>query len=106
MKLITFIQAAAHRILIEAARPATRRRNQPSTTAASLMGFLPPRQMPGHPEPPKYGTKALVGQFVKRYTRAGHLPPGRVSKGARKRYDHEHGTEGRQDFSEVINARR
>jgi hypothetical protein len=72
---------------------------------ADLMGFARPPKIEGHPEP-HFGRKALVGQYVRTYTRAWHVPPGRVSKGARARYERDHGTEGRLDCAAVINARR
>jgi len=104
-----FIQAAARRMLAgrapsRGARP--RRPKLPAATVAHLMDFTPPRALPDMPPPPPHGIKALPGQYVKPYKRVGHLPPRRVSKGARRRYEAEHDTEGLRDFSAVINARR
>jgi hypothetical protein len=72
---------------------------------ADLMGIVLPAPIEGE-KPPHYGRKALPGQYVKRYTREGHLTPGRVSKGCQKRYDHDHGTEGMMDYAGHINANR
>lgn len=77
----------------------------PAFVVADLVGFVRPKPIEGHPEP-KYGIKALVGQYVRQYTRQGHLPSNRVSKGAQKRYEREHGTESWLDYSGAINARR
>ena len=55
----------------------------------------------------KYGRKALIGQYVKPYTRECPLPEGeRVSKGAQARHARRYGTEGTLDLSGVINAKR
>lgn len=72
---------------------------------AYMMGLTPAAQT-AEGKDIKYGIKALVGQYTKPYKRDGWLPPGKVSKGARKRHEKEHGTEGVLDLSEVINARR
>ena len=54
----------------------------------------------------RYGRKAIVGQYTKPYTRVVEQPEGtRISKGRRKRYIRDHGTEGRLDYAAVINAR-
>ena len=111
MKLIGFVRAAARRALAAAGYrqrvyAGRQRPKQPAADVAYLMGFVPPRAMPDMPAPPRPGRKALPGQYVKPYKRAGHLPPGRVSKGARRRYEAEHDTEGLRDFSAIINARR
>jgi hypothetical protein len=53
---------------------------------AYVMGLTPPAQTPDGKDI-KYGRKALVGQYTKRYTR-------------------EDGTEGVLDLSEAINAKR
>jgi len=111
MKLLEFIREAARRAFT-AARYRQRvytgrqRPKQPAADIAYLMGFVPPRAMPDLPPPPPCGRKALPGQYVKPYKRVGHLPPGRVSKGARRRYEAEHDTEGLRDFSAIVNARR
>ena len=73
--------------------------------AVYMMGGTPPAKTADDKDI-KYGIKAIVGQYTKRYAREGHLPPGRVSKGAQKRYDRDHGTEGVLDLSAVINSRR
>mgnify|MGYP001603137946 CR=1 FL=1 len=70
-----------------------------------MMGLTPPAQTPDGKDI-KYGRQAVVGQYTKPYTREGHTPPGRVSKGAQARYDKAHGSEGTLDLSAVINARR
>ena len=80
----------------------TKRKALTAPEVAYLMGFEPSADKDVH-----YGRKALVGQYTKRYTRAGHLPAtGRISKGAQRRYDRDNGTEGVLDYSAVINARR
>lgn len=91
-----------------------------ASAVAYLMGFEPPAKSPDG-KLIRYGRKAMVGQYTKPYVRVGHLPAGavivddrvdkhppvgRVSKGARKRYVKNHGTEGVLDYSAVINARR
>jgi len=108
MKLIEFVRAGARWALAGNLRRVARQRGskQPAADIAYLMGFVPPRAMPDMLAPPRPGRKALPGQYVKPYKRAGHLPPNRVSKGARRRYEAEHDTEGLRDFSEIINARR
>jgi len=106
MKLIEFVRAAARRALAGYRVKAQRRPQRAAADVAYLMGFTPPRQMPGQPPPPPYGRKALVGHYVKPFKAAGHLPPGRVSKGARARYERDHDREGLRDFSASINARR
>jgi len=109
MKLIGFVRAAARRALAgrhNAASRGARRPKIPAADIAYLMGFVPPRAMPDMPAPPRPGRKALPGHYVKPYKRTGHLPPGRISKGARRRYETEHDTEGLRDFSAIINARR
>lgn len=106
-RFIEFVRAGARRILSERpAAPSGRGRKAPAATVAYLVGFTPPRQMPGQAPLPPYGRKALFGQYVKPYKGTGHLPPGRISKGARKRYDRDNDREGLRDFSVSINARR
>ena len=82
-----------------------KRRKVPALIFADLMGVALPAPIEGE-KTPHYGRKALAGQYVKGYTREGHLTPGRVSKGCRKRYDRDHGTEGMLDCAEYINANR
>ena len=63
-----------------------KRKQLPARAVADAMGFVPMRPAQGMPEL-KYGRKALIGQYVKPYTR-------------------EDGTTGKLDYSAVINARR
>jgi hypothetical protein len=100
--------------------PKRRRVRIPAFLIADRLGFK--RQEPMTKEQKiHYGRKALLGQYVKSYMRQGHLPEGivvengavvdrnagpRVSRGALKRYNRDHGTEGKLDFAESINARR
>ena len=72
---------------------------------AYMMGLIPPSKTADGKDI-RYGCKASVGQYTKPYTREGYLPPGRVSKGARKRYERDKGSAGTLDLSAVINARR
>ena len=76
-----------------------------ASAVAYLMGFEPPAKSPDG-KLIRYGRKAMAGQYVKPYTREGHVPPVRFSKGARKRYERNHGTEGVLDYSAAINAKR
>lgn len=85
-------------------KPQVKRAKLPAYAIADAMGLIPP-PIPGQP-PRHYGIRAVLGQYVKPYTREGHLTPGRVSKGCQKRYDRDHGTEARLDLFESINARR
>lgn len=85
-------------------KPQPKRAKLPANVIAEVMNLIP-AAIPGQPER-HYGRKALPGQYTRSYMRAGHLTPGRVSKGCRKRYDRDHGTEGKLDLSESINARR
>ena len=70
-----------------------------------MMGLTPPAKTADDKDI-KYGIKAMVGQYTKPYKREGFLRTGRVSKGARARYERDNGTEGVLDLSAVINARR
>lgn len=72
---------------------------------AYVMGLTPPAKTSDGKDI-KYGRKALVGHYTKPYVREGHLPPGRVSKGARARHKRLHGIEGALDLSAVINTKR
>ena len=83
----------------------TRRKTLTASAVVYLMGFEPPAKSPDG-KLIRYGRKAMVGQYAKPYAREGHVPPGRVSKGARKRYEKNHGTEGVLDYSAAINAKR
>ena len=83
----------------------TERKKLAAPEVVYMMGGTPPAKTADDKDI-KYGIKAIVGQYTKWYAREGHLPPGRVSKGARARYDKVHGTEGVLDLSAVINARR
>lgn len=85
-------------------KPQPKRVKLPAFVIAEAMGLVS-AAIEGQPER-HYGRKALPGQYTRSYLRAGHLTPGRVSKGCRKRYDRDHGTEARLDLSESINARR
>ena len=80
-----------------------KRKRLPASAVAYVMGFIPPRLLPGQPEP-KIGRKALAGQYVRPYVRSVELGTGRVGKGAKQRYDRSHGTSGLLDFSAIINA--
>ena len=82
-----------------------KRKKLTAPEVAYVMGLTPPAETPDG-KAVKYGRKALVGQYTTPYKRDGWLPPSRVSKGARARYDKAHGTEGTLDLSAVINARR
>ena len=77
----------------------------PAPAIASVMGFIPSKPLGAAPKP-HYGRKALPGQYVRSYKRDVALGAGRVSKGARRRYERDRGTEGNLDYSGVINARR
>ena len=70
---------------------------------AYIMGFTVPIKTPDGKDI-CYGRKALVGQYTKPYVRAVLLEGTRISNGRRKRYEHDNGTEGRLDYSGVINA--
>ena len=83
----------------------TKRKALAAPEVAYLMGLTPPAKTSDGKDI-KYGRKALVGQYTKPYKRTGHVPLGRVSKGAQKRYERDHGAEGVLDLSAVINARR
>lgn len=61
-------------------------RKRHAAAVAYEMGLTPPAQTPDGRDI-KYGRKALVGQYIKKYMR-------------------EDGTEGVLDLSEVINSRR
>jgi len=79
--------------------------SMPAFVAADLMGFIRPMPIPGHPLGHS-GRKALPGQYTKPYKRVVELPAGkRISKGRQARYDKDNGTEGRRDYSAVINAK-
>lgn len=95
-------------------------RHVPAPVLAERAGFTLQKPMHEH-QKIHYGNKALPGQYVRSYTRHGYLPDGavvengvvvkhpavgRVSKGALKRYLRDHGSEGKLDFAESINARR
>lgn len=100
-------------------KPQAKRAKLPAPAIADVMGLIP-AAIEGQPER-RYGKKALPGQYVKPYTRLGHLPlgckvrdgivvkhptVGRISKGMLRRYVRDHGSEGRLDMAESINARR
>jgi len=77
-----------------------------ASAVAYVTGFLVPTKTPDGKEI-RYGRKALVGQYTRPYVRVVELPEGvRISKGHRKRYERDNGTEGRLDHSGSINARR
>ena len=82
-----------------------KRKKLAAPEVAYMLGLTPPAKTADDKDI-KYGRKAIVGQYTKPYAREGHLPTGRVSKGARARYDKAHGSEGTLDLSAVINARR
>jgi len=82
-----------------------KRKQLPATAVAYVAGFVLQRAMPGQPEP-QYGIKARVGQYVRPYTRSVELGAGRVSKGRRRRHEHDHGTTGLLDYSAKLNANR
>lgn len=82
-----------------------KRQPLPAPAVAYVMGFVPMRPLPNQP-PPKCGITARVGQYTRPYVREGHLPPGRVSKGARARYERDHEIKGVLDYAAVINAHR
>ena len=83
-----------------------KRRKLTAAAVVYAMGLAPPAKTPDGKDI-RYGLKAIVGQYVKPYTRTVELREGRRnSKGQVARHKQNHGTEGRLDLSEVINARR
>ena len=87
----------------------TKRRAYPAAFVVDMDGDFA-RQVQLSPEQPKprYGRRALVGQYTKRLVLSVPLPETgrRISKGARARAERDNGTEVVRDFSEVINRRR
>lgn len=74
---------------------------------AMELGFTAAPPRPQGELQPEYGIKARVGQYVRPYTRAVVLDTSRrVSKGARRRYERDNGTEGALDYSAFINSKR
>ena len=71
-------------------------------------GFTRQAQLSPEQPKPRYGRRALVGQYTKRIVLSAPLSETgrRVSKGAHTRAERDNGMEVVRDFSEVINSRR
>lgn len=83
-----------------------KRKKLPASSVVYMMGLIPPSKTPDGKEI-RYGLKAIHGQYVHNYTRTVPLSENRRnSKGRLARHKKGHGTEGRLDLSEAINARR
>lgn len=83
----------------------TKRKALAASEVVYVMGLMPPAKTPDGRDI-RYGRQAVVGQYTKPYARQGHTPPGRVSKGARARFERDEGSQGMLDLSAVINAKR